>query len=91
MRSVGSVQNVWRRLEWRDWALPAALLVFVQLDVWLGWQRVAAGPPAAFSVIGMLACLVLVDRRRHPLAVLGTVAVIMLVPALLGWFAESPS
>ena len=71
MRSVGGVQHVWRRLEWRDWALPAALLVVTQLDVWLGWQRVAAGPPAAFSLIGMLTCLALVDRRRHPLAVLG--------------------
>ena len=91
MRSVGGVQHVWRRLEWRDWALPAALLVVTQLDVWLGWQRVAAGPPAAFGLIGMLTCLALVDRRRHPLAVLGAVAVILLIPALFGWFAETPS
>ena len=91
MRSVGIVQHAWRRLEWRDWALPAALLVLTQMDVWLGWQRVAAGPPAAFSAIGMLTCLALVERRRHPLAVLAAGAVIVVVPALSGWFAESLS
>ena len=88
---MGTVQHGWRGLEWRDWGLPAALLVLVQLDVWLGWQHVAAGPPAAFAAVGMLACLALVDRRRHPLVVLAAVAGILMVPAVFGWFAESVS
>jgi signal transduction histidine kinase len=91
VRTVASMQHAWQGLGWRDWALPAVLLVYGQLDVWLGWQRVADGPPILFSAVGVFSCLALVERRRHPLAVLVVVAATGVIPALFGWFAESQS
>jgi signal transduction histidine kinase len=76
-------------LSWRDWAVPAALLVVAQCEIWLPGLTKASGPSVAFTVVALGAAVALVLRRTHPLAVQLTVCALMLCPLLLGWFSHS--
>src|SRR5689334_13147995 len=61
-----------RRLTWRDWAVPAALWVAGQLELWVvGPQTVPVhGPRWPFALVLTVSAVALCVRRSQPVAAL---------------------
>ena len=76
------------RLVWQDWAVPAALLVGAQAELWFGGVTMT-GPRLLFGAVSLVAAAALLARRRHPLLALVGVSTALLLPILFGWFAQS--
>lgn len=77
------------RSSWRDWAVPAVLLLGAQLEVWVPGVAKLSGPRVVFALVALGAALALVVRRRYPLVAEVAVCALMVSPLLLGWFIPS--
>ena len=87
-RTVLIVASFLRALTWRDWALPAALLVGAQLEIWAR-TAVVVGPRWALALAALGAGAALVGRRRYPLVSLVFVLGVLACPLAFGWVAQS--
>jgi signal transduction histidine kinase len=76
-------------LQWQDWALPAALLGWAQVEVWVPGIALVLGPRGVLASAALGAALGLVWRRSHPLLSLAVVIVAFAAPLAFGWIAQS--
>ena len=67
------------RLEWRDWAPPAALAVAAVIEAFT-----VPVPRGATTATVILACTLLVGRRRHPLVLATSAGMVLLLSAHIG-------
>ena len=86
MLSVGGVR---RRLAWQDWAPPAALLAFAQVEIWAPGAAVVVGPGWALACSALIAAVALVWRRGHPVPCITVVGVALAAPLPFGWVTQS--
>lgn len=82
------MRHFWIGWSWRDWAVPGALLIWAQYEVWVGGSRVT-GQRGVFALVAVAACGALLWRRTRPLTVLLAMSVILLAPEMLDARAES--
>jgi signal transduction histidine kinase len=76
---------------WQDWAVPAVLLIWAQGEIWLRGLSLIVGPRWLFAVIAIACAGALLVRRSHPISAAATVAVLMLCPLSLGFYARATS
>lgn len=78
-----------RSSSWRDWAVPAVLLLVAQVEVWLPGMGRLSGPRVVWALVAVAAASALVIRRQHPLVAELVVCAVLVGPVLLGWFLHS--
>ncbi|MDQ1483405.1 MAG: hypothetical protein QOF35_1481 [Actinomycetota bacterium] len=81
----------WGPSTWRDWAVPAVLLIGAEFEIWFPGVAVMSGPKLIFGVIAAVCAGVLLLRRRYPLAASLSVCALLLILTVPGWFLESTS
>jgi len=81
----------WRPLSWQNWAVPAALLIGAECEIWLPGVAVMSGPRLIFGVVALLCAAILLVRRRYPVAASLSLCALFMIPTVLGWFIESTS
>ncbi len=74
---------------WRDWAVPAVLLLGAQAEVWATGPDRISGPHVVFALVALGAAAALVVRRTKPLVSELVVCALIGWPLLFGWFVPS--
>ena len=78
-----------RPTSWRDWAVPTALVLYAQCEIWIPGFALVLGPRVVFCWIAVACCLALLVRRTHPILAALAVCTLMLSPLPFGWFFQS--
>jgi len=84
-----AVATVARPTSWRDWAVPAALLVWAQAEIWIPGLAFVRGPRVVFCGIAIACCLALLVRRTRPILAALAVCTLLLCPVPFGWYFRS--
>jgi signal transduction histidine kinase len=90
-RKFLDVATIPRPTAWQDWAVPAFLFLWTQIEIWFTGLSMLAGPPWVFSLIAFGCAVALTFRRTRPLLSASTVMVLLLLPLSVGWMAQSMS
>lgn len=80
-----------RPTAWQDWAVPAFLFLWAQVEIWFIGLSLLAGPRWVFSLIASGCAVALIFRRTRPISMASTVTVLLLFPLSVGWMAQATS
>jgi signal transduction histidine kinase len=80
-----------RPTAWQDWAVPAFLFLWAQVEIWLIGLSLLTGPRWVFSLLVGACAVALCFRRTRPLSVAATIIALMSCPLLAGWMAQAMS